>query len=377
MASATAGRGYRQNLNSRSPNPRHGFAESNPRIRIELQKSKIQLERELKRLERQSKAETNYISTHQQAIKMNFRRLEQKRKQDSPPVDRSGTREKDAGARRGIFYSKTPMSVDATAAIYATETSKPAAHMQRSRTVSASDIDDLSVTSSEPNLELLLPAATDLSLPMTQSAKNLLSVKNSPYVTSPFNLRRAAKSGNTPLVTLSSPQLRRNNQVPHPLTKMATFPEMQKPQSASKKAVSIEEHPLDISTLETKVKNLSIDSMSALHPSAQMKRSALKLPPLESSGTRSEVLVAHSNTIDKETLLKAANMMKTSGGSHGPNAFHQFYSASDSRRSSTELGSKILLSPAVEDERSLGSALPANYEEEKKNEEEEEEEKVR
>ena len=75
-------------------------------------------------------------------MRMNFRRLEQKRKQDSPPTDRSGTREKDAGARRGIFYSKTPMSVDATAAIYAIDTSKPVVHGQRNRTVSASDLED-------------------------------------------------------------------------------------------------------------------------------------------------------------------------------------------------------------------------------------------
>ena len=369
MASATAGR-----LNTRSSNPRNGFAESNPRVRIELQKTKMQLEKELKRLEKQSKAETNYISTHQQAIRMNFRRLEQKRKQDSPPTDRSGTREKDTGARRGIFYSKTPMSVDATAAVYATEANKPAARIQRTRTASASDIDDvLSVTSSEPNLDLLSPPATGLSLPTTQSARNLLSVKNSPYVTSPFNLRRAAKSGHAPLITLSSPQLRRGNQVAHPLTKMATFPTpgAQKAQSASMKAVSIADHPLDINTLETKVQNLSMSP--ALHPSAQRKRSALKLPPLES---RSEVLVAHSNTTDKETLLRAANMMKTSSSSHGPNAFHQFYSASDSQKSRTELGSKILLSPAVEEDRSLGSALPPDYEEEEM-EEEEEERKVR
>ena len=287
MASATAGRGYRQNSNNtRSPNPRahHGFAESNPRVRIELQKTKIKLEKELKRLEKQSKAETNNIVTHQQAMRMNFRRLEQKRKQDSPPTDRSGTREKDAGARRGIFYSKTPMSVDATAAIYAIDTSKPVVHGQRNRTVSASDLEDtLSVTSSEPNLDLLSPAS-ELSLP-TQSARNLSSMRNSPYVTSPFNLRR----GSHPLITISSPQFRRGGQSPHPLTKMAAA-EVPKTQP-SKKAVSIAEHPMDISTLESKVQNLSIDScqLCTQHP--------LKLPGVS--------LVAHSNTIDKETLLKA------------------------------------------------------------------------
>lgn len=355
---------------------RHGFAESNPRIRIELQKTKVQLERELERLEKQSKAETNNIATHQQALKMNFRRLEQKRKQESPTTERSRRGDRDEAGRRGIFYSKTPMAVEATAAIYSGNGRSPAEPPRRgsltgnapdpprrvSLTVTGSD-EALSSNGSDQSLEFHMAVDSESSLlPNTNSLSHFghntlkAKVNSSPYVSSPFNFRRSSKPLKAPMVSSSSPHIEQTkSRLSYPLETMTAA--SNKTKQPKRKTLSVDEDALTINRLESKVQSLDIGSTPALQSSPLRKRSLLKLPPLQSQGTQSEVLVAHSNTTDKETLLKAADMMKSSAVSHGPKAFQQFYSALDSRtrpQSKAELSSKILLSPSVDLERSLG-----------------------
>ena len=88
--------------------------------------------------------ETNNIVTQVvQAMRMNFRRLEQKRKQDSPPTESQWHERERMPARRvELFYSKTSMSADATAAIaehagFSTldrKSPKPVGFGQRNRT---------------------------------------------------------------------------------------------------------------------------------------------------------------------------------------------------------------------------------------------------
>lgn len=356
MALATVGNRSRQSA-SRSPNQRarHGFAESNQRVRIELNKSKVQLEKEFSRLEKQSRTETNNICNHQQALKMTWRRLEQRRQQERPVPERL-RKETDATDRRGLLYSKTTMSVDDTAAIYGKSPGAPRKISAPSTTSSENDDDALYPTSSDPGLKTVQVTISEAASPLSQ--RRIFA--ESPYVSSPFGIRRRdgpRKARHSLDSSLSSPHVQQwGRSSLHPL-KMPTFstgevggtPPTGRAQMTKSSSLDIPVVQLD------KVQSIPVSSSPKKVPldsTATSKKPTLKLPPLQGPSSRSEVLIARSNTTDKETLLKAADMMKSSSSSHSPNAFQQFYSTSTTQ-SSTELGSKILLSPAVVEDRTL------------------------
>lgn len=97
------------------------FAESNPHTLVGLQKVKVQLEKEISKLDKQQATAVTNIANHQQAMKMTWRRQEQRRAMESPLLSRSARNvehSEESGPRRGIFHSKTKLYVKNTPDIY-------------------------------------------------------------------------------------------------------------------------------------------------------------------------------------------------------------------------------------------------------------------
>lgn len=97
------------------------FAESNPHTLVGLQKVKVQLEKEINKLDKQQATAVSNIANHQQAMKMTWRRQEQRRITESPLLSRSARNVdhgEEPGPRRGLFHSKTKLYVRNTPDIY-------------------------------------------------------------------------------------------------------------------------------------------------------------------------------------------------------------------------------------------------------------------
>lgn len=97
------------------------FAESNPHTLVGLQKVKVQLEKEISKLDKQQATAVSNIANHQQAMKMTWRRQEQRRSMESPLLSRSVRNIEqceELGPRRGLFQSKTKLYVRNTPDIY-------------------------------------------------------------------------------------------------------------------------------------------------------------------------------------------------------------------------------------------------------------------
>lgn len=98
------------------------FGETSSRTMVGLQKVNVQLQKEMDKLDKQAQTAVTNIANHQQAMKMSWRRLEQKRNAESPLLSRTS---KHANAdspspseRRGMLSSKTRLYVRSTPNIY-------------------------------------------------------------------------------------------------------------------------------------------------------------------------------------------------------------------------------------------------------------------
>ena len=100
---------------SDSPNrSRRLISSTGSRTKVELHQVDVQLQKEIDRLERQQNAAVSNIANHQQAMKMSWRRLEQKRASENPPKSSSIETNPSAPApKRGIFHSNTKLNVAA------------------------------------------------------------------------------------------------------------------------------------------------------------------------------------------------------------------------------------------------------------------------
>ena len=103
------------------------FTEASPRTVVGLQKANVQLQREIEKIERQSQTAVNNIANHQQAMKMSWRRLEEKRMAESPLLSRDSHKASKVTPTRKILLSSntTRLYVPATPDVYGTE-GKPA-----------------------------------------------------------------------------------------------------------------------------------------------------------------------------------------------------------------------------------------------------------
>lgn len=106
-------------------NSKRPFAESNPHTLVGLQKVKVQLEKEINKLDKQQATAVTNIANHQQAMKMTWRQLQQRRTTESPVLTRrkhDTDETHESGPRRGLFHSKTKLYVKNTPDIYHPET---------------------------------------------------------------------------------------------------------------------------------------------------------------------------------------------------------------------------------------------------------------
>ena len=89
---------------------------------IGLQKVNVQLQKEMDKLDRQAQTAVTNIANHQQAMKMSWRRLEQKRNAESPLLSRTGNHAQASSPapkqRWGMLSSNTRLYVHATPDIY-------------------------------------------------------------------------------------------------------------------------------------------------------------------------------------------------------------------------------------------------------------------
>ena len=179
------------------------FAESNPHTLVGLQKVKVQLEKEITKLDKQQATAVTNIANHQQAMKMTWRQLQQRRMAESPLLSRSKQDVEDAnesGVRRGLFHSKTKLYVRNTPNVYHPETkgdggslssssatrleeaAPPTNRGQGTHSISASVFANNKVSIGGHQTRSSSQAGQYSS---TLAARHL----NSPYISSPYNFR--------------------------------------------------------------------------------------------------------------------------------------------------------------------------------------------
>lgn len=80
------------------------------RSRVEMHKVDVQLQKEISRLERQQSAAVTNIANHQQAMKMSWRKLEQRRAAESPLLSRpKEVSPNSPNPKRGLLHSNTKL----------------------------------------------------------------------------------------------------------------------------------------------------------------------------------------------------------------------------------------------------------------------------
>ena len=96
------------------------FGESNPRTLVGLHKTEVQLKKMIDTLEHQQNTAVNNIANHQQAMKMSWRRLEERRS-TSPHMTRADKKAQQAKGGKGmLLQSNTRLYVEKTPDIYET-----------------------------------------------------------------------------------------------------------------------------------------------------------------------------------------------------------------------------------------------------------------
>ena len=309
---------------------RFQFTESNQKIRMELRLADMKLKKEIERLEKQSYTTTNNISNHQQALKMSWRRLEQRRQhdQDSPTgsrKNRSGLSEKDS--RRGLLFSnRTVLSLD----------SAEERNDVIPRTFANVHNSELRSSDSLPHLQSK-DDTSRIESRESSSFSHASHIKASPYISSPYPFYRKTTDQKLPQIAFPSGPKHKVQQ--HPLIHCKTVDVPFSPNFTKGNVSKVEENTTIQSDSNSSDTNLLQDD------SELAKTSTVPLmPPLDATmNTRNAILKVRSKTVDKNTLLKAKELMNIDSSSQGPSSFQQFYTSSPSS-STTGLDSKIMFS---------------------------------
>lgn len=102
----------------RSKAQQYRFAESSPKTLVGLHKTDAQLKKMIDSLDHEQNTAVNSIANHQQAMKMSWRRLEERRS-SSPLMTRAEKNEQAKSSKRGMMLqSNTRLYVDKTPEIY-------------------------------------------------------------------------------------------------------------------------------------------------------------------------------------------------------------------------------------------------------------------
>lgn len=95
------------------------FAESSHKTTVGLNKTDVKFQKELASLERQKNTTMNNIANTQQAMKMSWRRLEERRAESPTLSKRMEKKEEDRRGRKGLLLqSNTKLYVNKTPSIY-------------------------------------------------------------------------------------------------------------------------------------------------------------------------------------------------------------------------------------------------------------------
>lgn len=97
--------------------PKRKFAESSSKTLVGIQKTEVQYKKMLDDLERQQNTSVNNIANHQQAMKMSWRRLEERRSQ-SPTLVRAEKKDPKNTKKGLMLHSNTKLYVKKTPEIY-------------------------------------------------------------------------------------------------------------------------------------------------------------------------------------------------------------------------------------------------------------------
>lgn len=98
---------------------KHNFSEKSQKTRVGLHKSEVQTKKMLDTLEQQQNTAVNNISNHQQAMKMSWRRLEERRAESPLLTRHDKTKEEPKNTKRGLMLqSNTRLYVNKTPEIY-------------------------------------------------------------------------------------------------------------------------------------------------------------------------------------------------------------------------------------------------------------------
>lgn len=95
------------------------FTESNQKTLVDKQKNEVKLKKMIDTLEHQQSTAVNNIANHQQAMKMSWRRLEERRSASPLLTRQEKKREEAKDTRRGLLLqSNTKLYVNKTPEIY-------------------------------------------------------------------------------------------------------------------------------------------------------------------------------------------------------------------------------------------------------------------
>ena len=295
------------------------------------------------RLEKQAKTTTTNIANYQQSLKNTYRKLEQRRK-ETQMQDRERKYSDGSGrSRKGLMFSTAiKLGFESEDQGDDEATSNSLSKLDDSRNTRSDVAEEAEPANSHQKGRPSLIATKAVSASEMCSAPESLQLdaKNSPYVTSPFSMRRGSlPSEENALLQLKSHSLqvyekggvspsvysKHSRRSGRPLTKQQGL-EIQLPVPTTTEAQSMVD-------LEAKVQHIPLGSKSTAHvtqsgPSGARTKSnaSVKLPPISVPESKSLVNIP-SSSFDKKTLLEAAQAMNFKAGtkSHGPQAFGKFY----------------------------------------------------
>ena len=354
---------------TRSGGPRRrGFSESSQRTLIGLQKANVQLQQEMTRIEKQAHTAVSNISNHQQAMKMSWRRLETQRNMDKHQVDLYGSpnssrKQQDSRKLRGLLASNTKLYVNTTPGAYGVagtsvepkdggQAAPPTFH---SSAVNQGMGDSVSVDN-----RAFMTGNNNAAEPMGANSSRLNHLRSSPYVTSPYVLRKKLRSPASSASASSSMRAVSNSDLELKATApllpsihgsasargsatnvsgavRSTTPNIARRRAAtvsglrhSSPMVSFKTQSLDNSstTSSKEVRSYVTATANGVDSDVGGERpsttSGVNLPPI-SSPVPSMMVDIGSIGADKEKLMQASVMLGVSA-SHGPGTFKSLWS---------------------------------------------------
>lgn len=174
------------------------FVEDSPRTRIELARSNLKMEKELKKIEKQAKTAALNVSNNQQALRMSLRQLESRRGSDpSPLLTRSARFDKSEPAvskrKFSLFANNTCLTVESTADAYRNAGTAIPGGRARSRSTSGHQLE-------QPGAENGDGSGTDIVITCTATDSDdevfpvaTVTYHQSPYISTPLTVRRRPK----------------------------------------------------------------------------------------------------------------------------------------------------------------------------------------